>query len=172
MASTDCYAVTSIAPKYALSNFTRNFSLSSYPSLLKAWAMEVNDEGPRPADLEPCFFRSIIAWAHWSFRALSWVLLIHTEWAPTIQLSLKFFLPLICLQTQCKLCISAWLSAFSHLASPCCSRAMSSFGVRDLDCAATSGRCWQHKLTCQTDGLGLMGHAYWPHHVKTVRHSK
>ena len=49
--------------------FALNFSLSSYPSLLKAWAMGAYDEGPRPADLEHCFLRSVIAWAHWSFRA-------------------------------------------------------------------------------------------------------
>ena len=165
------YERFSVATKHALSNFTCNFSLSSYPSLLKAWAMGVDDEGPRPADLEHCFFRSVIAWAHWSFRAWLWTLLICTEWVPTIQLSLKFFLPLICPQTQCKLCISAWLPPCSHLDPLCCSRAMSSFGVRDLDCAATSGRYWQHKFTCQTDDLGLIGHAYWPC-VKMVGHSK
>jgi len=77
------YGTFSVATKYALSNFTRNFFLLSYPSLLKAWAMGAYDEGPRPADLEHSFFRSFIAWAHWSFRASSWVLLIRTEWAPT-----------------------------------------------------------------------------------------
>ena len=63
------YGRFSVAMKYALLNFTRNFSLSSYPILLKAWAMGAYDEGPRTADLEHCFFRSVIAWAHWSFCA-------------------------------------------------------------------------------------------------------
>ena len=97
-------------------------------------------DGPKPADSACGFFKSDIAWVHWSFWAWSQMLLILMESTPTIHLLLKFCRPWILSTNLLQILHLGWVTVFfpcSHWSS----QATTSCGGCDKkDHAATSGR--------------------------------